>query len=262
MVLSGGGSKGVAHAGVLKFLEEQNILPEIFSCCSAGSIVATLYAAGKKPEEILEFFKSVYFFHWRHFIINQPGLVSSKVFRNYLSPVFGEKTLGELPISVKIVATELISGKEIIFSEDTKIMDAIISSCSVPGITTPYLVDGNMFSDGGVLNNFPADIIREDCEKLIGVYVSPPLDVEQKDLGTIKSVLSRAYELLSYRVEKYKFGYCDWFITSKELSSFGMFERKTDRLNEIFQIGYESAKKSFEEKRWVAEKLEKSGSFQ
>ena len=63
LVLSCGGTKGIAHAGVLKFLIEKNIQPDILACCSAGSIVGSLHAIGKSPEEILDFFKSVYFFH-------------------------------------------------------------------------------------------------------------------------------------------------------------------------------------------------------
>ena len=65
LVLSGGGSKGIAHAGVLQFLNEQNIYPTQISGSSAGSIVAALYGCGKTPKEILDFFKSIYFFHWK-----------------------------------------------------------------------------------------------------------------------------------------------------------------------------------------------------
>ena len=83
LVLSGGGTRGLAHAGVLKFLDEQNIKPDIISCCSAGSIVGSLYAFGKKPEEILDFFQSIYFFNWKHFTFNQPGFVSSILFQRY-----------------------------------------------------------------------------------------------------------------------------------------------------------------------------------
>src|SRR5690606_14485230 len=83
LVLSGGGTKGVAHAGVLKFLAEKNIQPDVLASCSAGSIVGSLFAIGKTPEEILDFFKSVYFFNWRHFTFNKPGLVSSMIFSNY-----------------------------------------------------------------------------------------------------------------------------------------------------------------------------------
>lgn len=247
LVLSGGGNKGVAHAGVLKFLKEKNIEADLLACCSAGSIVGCLYAAGKSPQEILDFFKSVYFFNWKHFTFNKPGLISSKIFDAYLKPIFDEMKIGDLDKEVRIVATELVSGKQIIFDKDFKVIDAIIASCSVPGVTTPYIIGEELYSDGGVLNNFPADIIQNDCDKMIGVFVSPPQDIELKDLNSIKAVVSRSYDLLSYRTERHKFAYCDWFITSKKLAKYAMFERKAEILEEIFDVGYDAAKQSFED---------------
>ncbi|WP_262148376.1 patatin-like phospholipase family protein [Chryseobacterium foetidum] len=247
LVLSGGGTKGIAHAGVLKFLNEKNIQIDVLSCCSAGSIVGCLYAIGKTPDEILEFFKSVYFFNWKHFTFNQPGLVSSVIFRNYLKSIFGDLKLKDLDKDVKIVATELVSGTQKIFDPEFEIVDAIIASCSIPGITTPYIINEEMFCDGGVLNNFPADIIRDDCDKLIGVFVSPPHNININDLKTIKAIVSRSYDLLSYRVEKIKFDHCDWLITSQQFSSYGTFERKKNRLEELFDIGYQAAKESYRE---------------
>jgi len=245
LVLSGGGTKGIAHAGVLKFLNTKKINIDILSCCSAGSIVGCLHAIGKTPEEILDFFNSVYFFNWKHFTFNQPGLVSSVIFRNYLKPIFGDLKIGELDKEVRIVATELVSGTQKIFDNDFKIVDAIIASCSIPGITTPYIIGEEMFCDGGVLNNFPADIIRDECDKLIGVFVSPPHNININDLKSIKAIVSRSYDLLSYRVEKIKFDHCDWLITSQQFSSYGTFERKKHRLNELFEIGYQAAEESF-----------------
>lgn len=253
LVLSGGGTKGIAHAGVLKFLNEKNIDVDILSCCSAGSIVGCLYAVGKKPQEILDFFQSVYFFNWKHFAFNQPGLVSSVIFANYLKPIFKDMKIGDLDKEVRIVATELVSGTEKIFDNDFKVIDAIIASCSIPGITTPYILGEEMFCDGGVLNNFPADIIRKDCDKLIGVFVSPPHNIDINDLKTIKAIVSRSYDLLSYRIEKIKFDYCDWFISSQDLSSYGTFERRKDRLEQIFNIGYNAAKESFDESIFFTE---------
>lgn len=247
LVLSGGGTKGVAHAGVLKFLAEKNIEVDVLACCSAGSIVGCLYAAGKSPDEILSFFKSIYFFNWRHFAFNQPGLVSSKIFRIYLKPVFEDMTIGDLKKDVRIVATELVSGTQKIFDKDFNVIDSIIASCSIPGVTTPYIVGNELYSDGGVLNNFPADIIQQECDKMIGVFVSPPQDIEISDLNSIKAVVSRSYDLLSYRTELHKFSYCDWFISSKKLAHYGAFERKAERLEEIFEIGYQAAKQSFDE---------------
>lgn len=247
LVLSGGGTRGVAHAGVLKFFAEKNIQPDIVASCSAGSIVASLHGIGKSPEEILDFFQSVYFFNWRHFTFNKPGLVSSMIFSTYLQPLFEDLKIGELGPELKIVATELVSGEQKVFEKTDLVIDAVIASCSIPGITTPYVVGNEMYSDGGVLNNFPADLISNDCEKLIGVYVSPPQNVTLDDLTSIKSITSRAYELMSHRTEIYKFSYCDWFISSQKLAQYGTFERKANRLEEIFDIGYRAAKNSYEE---------------
>lgn len=246
LVLSGGGTKGVAHAGVFKFLAEKNIEPNILACCSAGSIVGSLYATGKSPQEILDFFKSIYFFNWKHFAFNKPGLVSSKIFRIYLEPIFQDMKIGDLDKDVRIVATELVSGTQVIFGKEFKVIDAIIASCSVPGVTTPYIIGEELYSDGGVLNNFPADIIKNECDKMIGVFVSPPQEIELKDLNSIKAIVSRSYDLLSYRTELHKFSYCDWFITSKKLAKYGMFERKPEILEEIFDIGYQAAADSYE----------------
>ena len=71
LALSGGGHKGLAHAGVLQFLEEQNIQIDVISGTSAGAIVGGLYAVGKKPAEILDFFKSVKLFSWNHLSFRQ-----------------------------------------------------------------------------------------------------------------------------------------------------------------------------------------------
>ncbi|MFP3594397.1 patatin-like phospholipase family protein [Chryseobacterium sp. SIMBA_038] len=258
LVLSGGGTKGIAHAGVLKFLKEKNINIDVLACCSAGSIVGSLHAVGKTPEEILDFFQSIYFFNWKHFAFNQPGLVSSVIFNNYLRPIFQDMKIGDLDKEVKIVATELVSGTQKIFDNSFKVTDAVIASCSIPGVTTPYILGEEMYCDGGVLNNFPADIIRDECNQLIGVFVSPPHDIKINDLKTIKAIVSRSYDLLSYRVEKSKFEYCDWFISSQDLSSYGTFERKKDRLEEIFNIGYNAAKDSFAESSFFP-KLKQSG---
>ena len=245
LVLSGGGTKGVAHAGVLKFLNEKNIQPDIIACCSAGSIVASLHAVGKKPEDILEFFQSIHLFSWKHFTFSKSGFLSKETFREHLQPILGDRKIGDLDVSLKIVATEMVSGSQVVFDDDFDLIDAVSASCSIPGISVPLTIEDKIYCDGGVLNNFPADVIRCDCEKLIGVFLSPPLCVEPQDLDSIKSVISRSYDLLSYRTEQYKFSYCDWFITSQKLAQFGTFEKKTSKLQEIFDLGYRSAKKTY-----------------
>ena len=160
IVLSGGGSKGIAQAGALKFLEEQNIKPSHIAGTSAGAIIAALYAYGKKPEEILEFFKSIYFFHWRHFTFKKAGIVDSESFKSYFNTIFKDATIGELAIPTFITATDLVKGKLKVFRPETKITDAVLASSSFPGMLSPYELNGKLYSDGGILNHFPTDLLQ------------------------------------------------------------------------------------------------------
>ena len=121
IVLSGGGSKGIAHAGALQFLTEKGMQPSCIAGTSAGAIVGGLFAFGKTPEEILEFFKSIYFFHWKHFTFKKAGLIDSESFKSYFAEIFGDITIGELKIPAYITATDLVKGKLKIFNSETKL---------------------------------------------------------------------------------------------------------------------------------------------
>ncbi len=246
LVFSGGGSKGIAHAGVLQYLQEKNIKPTCIAGSSAGAIVGAMYSFGKKPEEILEFFKSIYFFHWKHFTFKKAGIVDSDSFKHYFQEVFGDVTLGELEIPIHITATDMVKGKLKIFNPETKVVDAILASTAVPGMISPYELNGDLYSDGGILNHFPADLLLGKCESIIGVYVSPLQNMEAKNLNSIKSVTYRALELLTANSSYQKFNYCDFMIEPKELAYFSTFETNKSKMDMIFKIGYEEAKKCFE----------------
>src|SRR3970040_65456 len=126
LVLSGGGTKGIAHAGVIKFLEEKKIHPSRMAGTSAGSIVGAMYAWGKTPAEILEFFKSIYLFHWKHLTFKKAGLIDSESFKNYFHSIFKDSVLGDLKIPIQITATDMVRGKLKVFGPETKIIDAIL----------------------------------------------------------------------------------------------------------------------------------------
>ena len=160
LVLSGGGSKGIAQAGAIKFLEEQNIRPTQIAGTSAGSIVGALYAFGKTPDEILEFFQSIYIFQWKHLTFKKAGIIDSNSFKSYFNDIFKEAVLGDLKIQTLITATDMINGTLKIFDSKTKIVDAILASSAFPGVLSPYEFEGNLYSDGGILNHFPTDIIK------------------------------------------------------------------------------------------------------
>ncbi|GEC78585.1 patatin-like phospholipase family protein [Flavobacterium aquatile] len=244
--LSGGGTKGLAHAGAIKFLEEQNIKPSQIAGSSAGAIVAALYAWGKTPDEILAFFKSIYFFHWKHFTLKKAGIIDSESFKKYFEEIFKDAKITDLKIPIHITATDMVKGKLKIFNDDTKIVDAVLASSAVPGVISPYEINGVLYSDGGILNHFPTDILQGRCDNIIGVYVSPIQKIEAKDLKSIKAVTTRAFELLAANSNLQKFNNCDIIIEPEELTSFNTFETNKSKMDKIFEIGYQAAKKSFE----------------
>ena len=245
-VFSGGGSKGLAHAGVIKFLEEIGIFPTEIAGSSAGGIVAALYAWGKTPEEILQFFKSIYFFHWKHFTFKKAGFIDSESFKNYFYTIFEDATIGDLKFPIHVTATNMVKGKLKIFDKNTKIVDAVLASSAFPGIISPYEIEGNLNSDGGILNHFPTDILQGRCEAIIGVYVSPIQKIDKKDLNSIKSVTTRAFDLLSANSNIQKFLKCDWIIEPEELSKYSTFETNRIKMDLIFEIGYQAAKNSYQ----------------
>ena len=252
IVLSGGGSKGIAHAGALQFLTEQNISPSCIAGTSAGAVVGGLYAFGKKPQEILEFFKSIYFFHWKHLTFKKAGLIDSDSFKSYFSAILGDVTLGELNTPAYITATDLVTGKLKVFTPETKLVDAILASSSFPGMLSPYKMDKKLYSDGGILNHFPTDLLQGKCDYLIGVYVSPLQNIEAKDIQSIKSVTSRAFDLLYANHNFQKFNMCDWLIEPKQLVNYSTFETNKSKMDLIFEIGYNEAKSSFQNLNYIS----------
>lgn len=253
LALSGGGHKGIAHAGVLKFLNEQKIFPEIISGTSAGSIVGALYANGKKPEDILTFFKSVNLFSWSHLSFKKPGFLDADQFAKYLSKEFGTKTIKDLDIELYISATEMESGKLKIFHKNTQIVPAILASSAFPGVFSPVAINGRIYSDGGILNNYPVNTIQGRCDFLIGSNVNPVLIQNPMRLTSIKSVALRAFEIMMMQNTFPQNELCDWHIQPESLANFSTFETSRKRMDQIFEIGYEGAKVSFEK---IKDKLE------
>ena len=203
-------------------------------------------AFGKSPKEILDFFKSIYFFHWRHFTFKKAGIIDSESFKKDFESILKDIKIGDLKIPVHITATDLVRGKLKVFGNETKLSDAILASSSFPGMLSPYEINGKLYSDGGILNHFPTDLLQGRCDTMIGIYVSPIQNIEARDLKSIKSVTSRAFDLLYANYNYQKFSLCDWVIEPKELAEYSTFETNKSKMDVLFEIGYLEAKRSYE----------------
>ena len=108
--------------------------------------------------------------------MTKPGFINSDIFRLYLKPIIGEIKIKDLKRTF-INATDLIQGETFVFSGDDYLLDLLLLLVLFR-IASPFKKMMNYFSDGGILNNFPTNLIKDKCDKLIGVYVAPLQDVK------------------------------------------------------------------------------------
>lgn len=219
LVLSGGGAKGVSHIGVLKALEEYNIPVDYVAGTSMGALIGGLYASGYSPDEIEnlitsdEFKRCVlgiinekyeYFFKeegpnasWVNFSFNYKKNIESLLSANIISPfemdfMFMEIFAGasaasgynfdSLYIPFRCVASDIDSNKSVVLSKG-QLGDAVRASATFPFYFRPIKIDGKLFFDGGMYNNFPSDVAFKDFSpdviigsKAAGNYKSPKQD--------------------------------------------------------------------------------------
>lgn len=199
LVMSGGGAKGLYHIGVMKALEENGIPVDYVSGTSMGSIIAGLYAIGYTPDEMIDIFKSDRVGYWMsgkidpgyiyYFRQKQPNasMVSLRLdFRNrkrvaylptnlipshqidmsfvdYFAPATARSNgdFDRLFVPFRCVATDALQQKEVVY-RGGDLGKAIRASMTIPLVFKPLKQDSTLLYDGGMYNNFPWQVLKED----------------------------------------------------------------------------------------------------
>ncbi len=246
LVLSGGAARGFAHLGVLKALEENGLKPDIISGVSAGAIAGAFYADGYSPEEILEIYSGKNFFEFVMITIPKTGLFRLSGMKKILNKYLRAKKFEDLKIPLVITATNLTEGTTVYFRQGM-LVDAILASSAVPLLFEAVKINNELYIDGGITNNLPADPIINDCRKLIGVYVN-----HSDRFTTLKGfaqVAERAFHLaISGNIEKKK-QHFDIFIEPKDMSVYGFFNLKKGQ--ELFWRGYNATLETLRQKKYI-----------
>jgi len=180
LALGSGGLRGLAHVGVLKVLERENIPVDYIAGCSIGSMIGALYCAGHSPETILKLAKHLRPRHWLDFVVPKMGIFSGEKVLETIRLLTQQKTFGDLNIPLAIVATEINQGREIVFSQGD-LAKAVRASISVPGVFVPFQWDEMLLVDGAVLNPTPIDVVR-------GMGADVVIAVDLAHAGTVCSI--------------------------------------------------------------------------
>jgi len=210
LVLSGGGAKGVAHVGVLKALEENEIPIDYIVGTSMGGIIGGCYAAGMGPDEIETMILSEDFLRWvnglhekgvnYHYTKDEDGpyflklnlsldstfsfqfntSLANDVSLNFAlartmaqASAISKSNFDSLFVPLRVVAADVFTQSQVILSKGS-LSDALRASQTVPFFYNPIRVDGKYLFDGGVYNNFPVDVLQKSFNPdiIIGSNVS------------------------------------------------------------------------------------------
>ncbi|WP_371371313.1 patatin-like phospholipase family protein [Sporomusa aerivorans] len=210
LALGSGGLRGIAHIGVLRVLERHNISVDFIAGCSIGSLIGALYAAGLDPETILKLAKNLKRRHWLDFVIPQMGIISGEKALATIRLLTGQRNFAELKIPLAIVATELHSGQEVIFTEGD-IASAVRASISVPGVFIPFPIQDKLFVDGAVVNPTPIDTARNMGADIV-------IAVDLAHAGTVGSisnmfdVIIQSIDIMERELCKHRQHHCDVLI--------------------------------------------------
>ena len=246
IVLSGGGSRGLAHAGVLRALLEEGIEPECVAGTSSGALIGALYAAGHSAAEMVRFFEVANPFRLSRLALGKPGFFDGAKITADLKQWLPEDSFEALGRPLFVTATDLVRGRLEIFSSGP-LIQPLLASSAVPLVFSPIAIGDQLFVDGGIIDNFPIEPLIGLCDKILGVYATPLREPAPVDLDSGFNISQRALEIGMYTASKRKFHQADYLLCPAELARYSTFD--TRRHAEIAAIGYQATRERIGEIR-------------
>jgi len=189
LVLGGGGARGLAHIGVLKVLEENNIKADLVVGTSMGAFVGGFYSAGITVKEMEKIALSVDKLTVAKMLapgLSTSGFVDKERIRKYLSQFVGDLNIEQLQIQFASVATDLNTGEEVILNKGL-LVEAIMASIAIPALFRPVLHCNRYLIDGGLSDPLPVSVAKKmNAERIIAVNVAPNPDRIKKRINDRK----------------------------------------------------------------------------
>lgn len=200
LALGGGFARGIAHAGVLKVLEQNHIPIHCITGVSAGAIVAAAYASGATPAEIGRAGCAMRFGDVGRWRLGLLGLVTSERMQRFLERLLKVYRFEDMRIPLGVLATDLSSGEAVPFCGSGTVFDPIRASCSYPGLFRPVLLADRVLVDGAMSMEIPAALARQlGATHVISVHL--PALVPTAQPSNMFQVVNRCFQIMQGRSE-------------------------------------------------------------
>jgi NTE family protein len=201
LALGGGFARGIAHAGVLKIFEEQNIPLHCIAGVSAGSIAASAFASGATADEIARIGSSMRFADVARWSLNRMGFMRNHRMESFLKKLLKQYRFEDMKIPLGVVATDLSTGEAAIFRGHGDVFLPVRASCSYPGMFQPVRDGNRLLVDGAMSMEIPALA----CRKLGATHVisvNLPGQSQNSDPTNMFQVVNRCFQIMQARTEQ------------------------------------------------------------
>ena len=220
LALGAGAARGFAHIGVIKALEAQGIQPDLVVGSSAGSVVAALLASGLNGNEMnrlaMKLDEAAIADWGLPFMGRFGGLIKGDALQTMINREVHEKSIEQMRIPLGIVATELQSGKGILFRTGNTGM-AVRASCSIPGVFQPTVINGREYVDGGLVAPVPVSYARQmGATIVIAVNISSE-PIHQDASGTF-GILQQTISIMQQSINEFEIKNADIVIQPQLLN--------------------------------------------
>jgi NTE family protein len=171
LALGGGFARGLAHVGVLKVLEEENIPIRFIAGTSVGALIGAAYCSGLTIPELEKLASQVRFKHFARWTLSRYGFASNQRMIGFLNSVLKVKTFEELRVPLAITATDFSTGEGVVFHSGP-LVDPVRASCAYPGMFLPVKIRGRLLIDGMLSYTVPTVPLRQmGAERVLAVHL-------------------------------------------------------------------------------------------
>jgi len=171
LALGGGFARGIAHIGVLKVLEEENIPVSLVAGTSVGALIGAAYCSGVTIPELEQMARRVRFKHFARWTLSRYGFASNERMIKFLSSILKVKTFEELRIPLAVTATDFSTGAGVVFHSGP-LVDPVRASCAYPGMFLPVKIRGRLLVDGMLAYAVPTVPLREmGAQRVLAVHL-------------------------------------------------------------------------------------------
>lgn len=278
IALSGGGSRGIAHAGVLKALEDNNIKPDIIGGTSSGSIVASLYAIGYSPDEIYRLYKEnasklveinkmPIIFSIGNFMRNKKIKISGLKTGASIEKVYNDiayrkniESMKDIKMPLVIPSVSLKDCKEYVFTNiipeeknkqyitDITVGKAVRASSSFTGVFCPCEYKEHLFIDGGALDNVPVhEVKKQGADKVLAVKFDA--DPITKD-SNIMDMVMKTIDIMGNKVSEEGLELSD-FVLTVPTDKTGLLD--INKADKCFEFGYNAVTHNLDKIKGILE---------